>query len=307
MYVNLSEEIIMHLPHSLRPENNEAVRGLIPQHMTRQRDYSGRKPAYLWKMMRCQYGHPRSAALFIESWIEQMKACEWHQNVADCAILFRDSDKEEEVQDVFAAYVDDAIATCKEKEDGAEENIKETPWEQLRRRFTFEDPHVLDVYLGVFCRQYETENRRVCELDMEPYCKLIIAEFDRTTGDQFQWQADVPILQDIYRPSNEPTGPLDPAYYSQAKIKAATQIMRMLTLHDVQSLVGMLLWLCRCARFDIGYAVSSLASCIHKWSETASAELLQVISYLRKHRHEVLRMVYDKRDNVRGITGCYGQ
>ena len=56
----------------------------------------------------------------------------------------------------------------------------------------------------------------------------------------------------------------------------------------VQTMLGMLVWLMRCTRPDIGYAVSVLTACVEKWTTRCDEQLKRLVAYLSTTREEVL-------------------
>ena len=61
-------------------------------------------------------------------------------------------------------------------------------------------------------------------------------------------------------------------------------------LSPIQTAMGMLLWLYRCNRPDIGVAVSSLASRVLTWNSLCQEQLARVVGYVVKTAHVVLQM-----------------
>ncbi|MAT47634.1 MAG: hypothetical protein CMO35_09430 [Verrucomicrobiaceae bacterium] len=69
------------------------------------------------------------------------------------------------------------------------------------------------------------------------------------------------------------------------KYTAATDELRYETetvtpVNRVQKMIGMLLWLSRCARPDIAHAISRLGSRVSKWDDKCEAQLKHLVGYL---------------------------
>ena len=94
---------------------------------------------------------------------------------------------------------------------------------------------------------------------------------------------DLPAVEDIYKIEDDiATYVPEGIRLSETRDKAAKKILQALATVDIQQIVGMLLWVYRCCRWEIGYGVCLLAARIHKWEEDAAIQLLLLISYLRK-------------------------
>ena len=86
------------------------------------------------------------------------------------------------------------------------------------------------------------------------------------------------------------------------KYTAATDELRheaetVTPINRVRKMIGMLLWLSRCARPDVAHAISRLGSRVSKWCDACEKQLAQVIGYL-KHTADhrlVMRMHKDER------------
>ena len=50
--------------------------------------------------------------------------------------------------------------------------------------------------------------------------------------------------------------------------------------HDVQKMIGMLLWIARCARPEISFALSRLGTRVSRWTQKCYEEMDRVVSYL---------------------------
>ena len=58
----------------------------------------------------------------------------------------------------------------------------------------------------------------------------------------------------------------------------------------VQKMIGQLLWVARCTRSDVSYAVSRLASGVSRWKDEQTKAMTQVVGYLKRTAKMVLRL-----------------
>ena len=71
-------------------------------------------------------------------------------------------------------------------------------------------------------------------------------------------------------------------------------------------LIGMILWLARCTRPDISYAVSRLGSRVSKWDDIADEQLAICIGYLRKHTAKgIVMMVHKQEDHSSALAKVF--
>ena len=273
MFVWLPEEIWRALPEELHPVD----------------PVGGRTVDWLWPMLKCQYGHPRSGGLFIRSWLRQMESHGWVANSVDQALLSREGCNGSD--ELCAAYVDDVIC-----EFSKEDSDMESPWAQLEKRFVFGTPHDVQCYLGMVIRKRVEGDLRIIEIDMTAYASMVVLAFDDKI-DGLEWESDTPLSEDIVKPFGDSDENDDfDSRTSKVRKAAAARVCSELTLEDRRQMVGMLLWLARCGRWELMYSVSSIASRMHNWDEDAALALLLTISYLRKHGGFVLKLQFHIED-----------
>ncbi len=69
-------------------------------------------------------------------------------------------------------------------------------------------------------------------------------------------------------------------------------------LRALQGILGMLLWLSRCARCDITFAVAVLSSRVHRWTDACGTQLGRLSGYLKKTIGTRLHLRVHKQDDA---------
>ena len=227
----------------------------------------------LWEMQRCLYGHPISG----HAWITHFTSFLTRKGWSECHTpgLFRFQSL------LLCVYVDDLCVA------GSKLDLKDF-WGSLDFVHDGEEP--LSAYLGVRVHSEMVNGERIIRFDMRDYCSQIdeafVKLFDekRTDGKgrvySTQARSRIPCASEEDIPMAEQSVPQ----------------------RRVQKLLGMLLWLHRCSRPDIGCALSKLGSRVTTWNEECSAALARLVSYLRTTRTSDLHFRFVKGDKVRFVS-----
>jgi len=152
-----------------------------------------------------------------------------------------------------ANYVDDLVTSQVE---GTDE------WVDLVKRFPLRDNGPIDNPLGIAV----TKARDGFNLDMSEYAAQVVKVYETERG---------------------------PIHHSHFPIKLTSQELKSGDTRAerfVLRMIGMLNWLSRCARPDLAYACSTLASALTTWSETADQELSRVVGYVKRHGNYKMTM-----------------
>ena len=226
----------------------------------------------LWEMQRCLYGHPISG----HAWITHFTAFLTRRGWVECHTpgLFRFKSL------LLCVYVDDLCIA------GAKCDLDEF-WNALD--FVHDGREPLTAYLGVRVKTEQHNGFRIVRFDMKDYCKQIddafLSLFDEKRADgkrkySSQAQSRVPCSSEESITPGEQSDPQ----------------------RRVQKLLGMLLWLHRCTRPDIGFALSRLGSRVTTWNEECNVALARLVSYLRVTSELDLHFRFRKGDTVQFLS-----
>ena len=215
---------------------------------------SGKTPAF--RLKRCLYGHPLSGHIFIESLLRHLRARGWTELPGVPAVMRRGSC-------LVCVYVDDLCAAGPQAELAA-------LWDEIRARFPIGTVGPCSEFLGMQISRSRDEKFRYISVDMQDYTRQVVATFKElfTPSD---WSE--PRRQNY--PYHKDT-PLPEKTAEDHASAPSTPEKR------VQKLIGMLLWLSRCGRPDIAYALSRLGSQVSRWSDRQTAALAHCVGYLRR-------------------------
>lgn len=225
--------------------------------------------------------------MFVWRLIEVLETAAWVPTQVDRALLYfthnqncDNSHPDYLYNDVMSAYVDDCFAGY------SEIRSTPTPWETLKTVFQFEDPAVPDKHVGQMFNWHEVQfgdDFRIVDVDMQPYATCILETYAEHFPDAKETIANRPITIDLRHEDRSlfTTTPSD--------------------LPIIQTLVGMILWLARCGRFDLHFPASQFAGRIKTWSHTCWDQMDFCISYIRKTSHLVLRLKVHVLDTPRDL------
>ena len=226
----------------------------------------------LWEMKRCLYGHPISGHAWITHFTDFLKRQGW----LSCHTpgLFRFESL------LLCVYVDDLCVA------GGTADLAKF-WSGLD--FVHDGQEPLTAYLGVRVHSEWKGNVRTLKFDMRDYCVQINEAFLK--------------LFDEKRPDGKRM--FSPQALSRLPCSCEEQIP-MAAQSDpqrrVQKMLGMLLWLHRCTRPDIGYALSQLGTRVTTWNTECSEALARLIAYLRTTMNADLYFRFRKGDTVNFVS-----
>ena len=240
----------------------------MPEGPLKTRALSMRNP--IFRMAKACYGHPRSGKLFIESVRDLLLKDGWTQCSHDPA-LFHKGDA------AVATYVDDLLAA------GSRAHLDQL-WALIYGRFVCEEKAAsCEDFIGIQIRKVDFHGQRAFEVHMEEYSETIARIWEKGTDEQeclFGAQSDhcIPL------PRSAPS-PL----YTDIRPGVDTPSFVPKYLVKIQKVIGMLLWVARCARPDIMASVSFLAARTTKWSPQMDRELARCVRYVQQTSKAYLR------------------
>ena len=231
----------------------------------------------LWEMQRCLYGHPISG----HAWITHFTAFLTRRGWIECHTpgLFRHETL------LLCVYVDDlCIAGSKSDLDGF--------WDALD--FVHDGREPLTAYLGVRVKTERHADCRIVRFDMKDYCKQIDDAFVKLFNEERPGERKNAKVR-VYSAAARSQVPCS----SEESITPGEQCEPQ---RRVQKLLGMLLWLHRCTRPDIGFALSRLGSRVTTWNEECNVALARLVSYLRVTADMDLHFRFRKGDQVQFMS-----
>ena len=244
-YLNVAFETPEGRPihHVLRLPGN--VREMLPSDLQPERG-PGR---WVWPMLRAGYGHPISGHLFINKIKKKLFALGFSQLDGTAALFSKGSI-------LLGAYVDDILCVG----DAEELSIF---WSQLGAEFIFGDePKECREFLGISFSRYEEGEFRVCHLTLGDYIKDTVKVYEE------MWGCKV-------RPSltagTETVRSFDPE-------TPETDAPR--PLHNLQSIIGRLLWICRTVRPELSHMASGFGGRVLTWRADCDAQLFKCMGFL---------------------------
>ena len=247
----------------------------------------------VWRMKRCLYGHPLSGHVWIETFFRWLKRRGWKQLPDDPALFYRGNTW-------LCAYVDDLAVA------GPDDELEKF-WAEIRGKDGFEiGAHEnLKDFLGIRVIRADTVDARVCEIDMSDYAKMTVEKYLELWGKDWKCSCGCKNGGDASKCTkcgrergNKATATPDKLYkvYTPMDDDLRHDCETGTPINRVQKMVGMLLWLARCGRPDISYAVSRIGSRVSKWDDRANAALLRVVRYLNAHPKRGIVMTVSKKD-----------
>ena len=107
-------------------------------------------------------------------------------------------------------------------------------------------------FLGIRVHRYEDQDHRCCHLDMNDYSKMTVNKYCEL------WEVKENTLHAVQTPM---------------QVELRHDAVTSVPVNRVQKMIGMLLWLARCGRPDISFAVSRLGSKVSKWDTLCEIQL----------------------------------
>ena len=254
-------------PHfvTMPPDTIEA----LPEDFRRKVQAAG-GPRALMMTLRCLYGHPLSGHVWIETCLKHLRSRGWKEMPGNRALLRRG-------KCLIAIYVDDMCAS------GPKDEL-EYFWQELISPKS-EEPRPgsfgpflcgkvgpCTEFLGTQVRRAESGDFRYTYMDMTEYSAMIVKTWRELYAEK---KSDEPVDPIKLRPTK-----LDRSWVPM-KDPLKTESEDLTTpRHDVQKMIGMLLWISRCARPEIAFALSRLGTRVSRWTKRCYEEMDRVVAYL---------------------------
>ena len=235
----------------------------------------------LFKMQKCLYGHPLSGHIWIETLLRFLKSKGWVNVPGQPAMLRRNAC-------LCCVYVDDICVS------GPKVQLKDM-WDEIQKRFPIGAQGPVDQFLGMKVARFDAQlpvfteagekNKltfldkgpdlmqpfRCYSIDMSDYVQAILKTYDELYPEAKSGKSE----HSHFRVYNKDV-PLPIWEETQETTCAPSTPQRR-----VQKMIGMLLWLSRCARPDISYALSRLGSRVSRWDKVCDTALAHVVGYLQ--------------------------
>ncbi len=213
---------------------------------------TGRNHPKVWRLLKALYGLKQSG----REWMKTLKnflieECGFTQNCAE-PCLFECKDGDGKLVLLLAVHVDD-IVYC-----GASEGIRETFRDKFQSRFQIVDKGLLTNIVKIGVDQTVDGVTRIFQ---RQYIEHLLREYDLEKA----------------APKNTP---MVEKYSLVIKSLSEEEIEEMKG-YDYLRLLGQLLWISRCTRFDISHAVSLLARANRAPTRRHYFDLIRVLLYLK--------------------------
>ena len=237
-----------HQPHFLRMDKI-VYDSLCPETQKLVRDAGGWHDVLL-PMDKCLYGHPISGFLWIEMLRKWLMEDQGFIEVEGTPSLFRRGEM------LICAYVDDVAAA------GPAAEVKQL-WKDMGTKWDLRESEDCSEFLGIQVSRKAVAGGFEVHLSMADYVGGILKTL----------KSDFPeaVLIKKYTPMTESHD----SYLAKQHEREAVKPQ-----HRCMKIVGQLIWLARCVRFDVSYAVSKLASGISRWGEEHTNTLAHLCGYL---------------------------
>lgn len=229
---------------------DEAIAALPSEIAIRFKDL--RRPVV--KMQKALYGHPRSGAIFINTLIQHLETGGWRKCLANSAVMVKDEDR-------LAMYVDDVS--------GAGPSIQSNAWDWIEKRSTHSGIEKVSAIVGLQITQQISADHRIITFSTEMYICMVVNAYK--------------VLFKVNVVSARSPLTIDPRRIEKSGSKTPKHL-----LSAVQQIIGMLLWVVRCGRFDANFSVSQLASCVHCWNDELQLQTTRLVPYLWTTKNHVL-------------------
>ena len=210
------------------------------------------------KLEKALYGHPRAAAywdLHLKQVLQGDLALELVEGFP--SLYFQAS-----TGLLVVVYVDDILVAGPEKHQAQF-------WDALKAKIELDEVEDLTQFLG----RYHHVDKTSCVLDMVDYCKEAVSLYLEVAGNNT-------VLKQVPTPYVNSGLLVDKDYETQGEVS-----------HKASSVLMKLLWVCRLARPDLAFGISSLATQVTRWSRNADKQLYRLVSYLHSTCQLCLKMV----------------
>ncbi len=205
----------------------------------------------VWRLLKALYGLKQSG----REWMKTLKAflieCGFEQNPAE-PCLYEQKDRDGKLQILLAVHVDDVVY-C-----GANEIIRKSFLDKVVKRFGIVDKGLLTNIVKIGVDQSVKGQIRIFQ---RQYIEQLIHDYN---------------LEDIKPKST----PMVEKYALVINERTPEEIEQMKG-YDYLRLLGQLLWVSRCTRFDISHAVSLLARANRAPTRKHYSDLIRVLRYLK--------------------------
>ena len=198
------------------------------------------------QLKKALYGHPLASA-FWELHLKQVLTgdlglvpVEGHPSVFMCPAT----------RLLVVVYVDDVLVS------GPQECHKSF-WDRLQKHIEIDEVEPLNQFIG---RNHIVEGSK-CTFDMADYCQQAVDLYVEAVGQVNFRYVTTPYVNESLLTQH------DFEVQGQVSQKASSVLMK-------------LLWVCRLARPDLAYAISSLSTQITRWSRNSDKQLYRLVSYL---------------------------
>jgi len=200
----------------------------------------------VFPMLKCLYGHPASGHLFVNEVQDFLEKGGWVSigRAGSRTLMVRE-------RTVLVLYVDDCKAS------GPWSELSRL-WSELRGRFVFAPEQATSAFLGQRVTRTVTGDYVELCVDMSDYCATIVRTYEELWGAKVK-HASVPIVADLRA-------------FAESDKKPPTQA--------VMKMVGMILWLARSYRSDLGYVASALGTRVSSWNADCEVELARCVGYI---------------------------
>lgn len=217
----------------------------------------------IFPMYRTLYGHPASGHVFVNEVQDFLESKGW-------TVIGRAGSRTlmKRGETLLVLYVDDCKAA------GPRDQLDQL-WTELRSRFVFEPEQATTAFLGQQIHRvagpWSLSEAGTVELriEMQDYCDAIVNTF-----------------KDLWKVESVP----DSSVPLASSLRAFQESDKKQPQRRVQKLVGMLLWLARSSRPDLGFPASAFGSRVNSWTAECDTELKRCIGYIAQTRGSCLRL-----------------
>ena len=165
---------------------------------------------------------------------------------------------------VLCGYVDDLCAAGPQAE-------LDRMWSEVRARFPIGKVEPCEEFLGIHVSRYKDGDFRCASIDLNEYAKTIVdtyrelfssADWSESKRANFQFHKETPLPEWSH---------ISP---EQCPVTVPDQ--------KVQKIIGMSLWLSRCGRPEIAYALSRIGARVSHWDDQCTSALEHCVGYVRR-------------------------
>jgi hypothetical protein len=179
---------------------------------------------------------------------------------------------------LMALYVDDIIISGPKKECVSELAL-------IGKHMDIKDVGPLTQFLGITAfTDIMRENRRSVVLEQTGYAKLLSERFK----EELKAHGESATLRKVMTPSCDDLKP--------EELDKLLKTRKVLFNESCRRHIGGLLYLCRCTRPDLSFAVGRIARRVTIWDQEADWHLTRIFQYLEHHTNYVLEFYGDAKD-----------